>query len=337
VPQFYLRNFGNESGQVVLVDRDDVSRAYPTTVRKACAEAGFYRMDPEAFVVEDDNERPDPEAIEKSLSQFERAAAPGMFKLVRTGLADLTKEDWYHLINFIALQSVRGNRFREDVEAAATQALRVYLGETVTDDQIAGWLEKDGEAVTVATIGDYREKMLGPNRPRLIPPREFHIKESMKLALGRLGEKLADNMTWSIIEADEATVLTSDEPVCWWAPGDDPVGYGSAKVVWLPVSRHRVLQLHDNTVTPVHLGLPDTTSGNGRDDLVRLVNGQVATQAHRWIIHHPDDHPLDNLALGPRTAWGDELVSVEEDSTARRELYIHRRLPVTADEQREQR
>ena len=66
---------------------------------------------------------------------------------------------------------------------------------------------------------------------------------------------------------------------------------------------------------------------------MRLVNGRVATQAHRWIVHHPDDHPLEDLVLGPRTAWGDELVSVEEEGTTQRELYVHRRLPVTADQQ----
>ena len=336
VPQFYLRNFSNEAGQVLLVDRDDVSRTYPTAVRKACAEVGFYRMDPDVFVVESERERPHPEVIEQHLSQFERAAAPGMHKLVRTGLADLTKDDWYHLINFIALQSVRGNRFREDMEATGTQALRVYLGETVTDEQISSWLEERGELVTAASISDFREDMLGPigpHRPRLVPAKEYLIQESMKLALGSIGERLADNMGWSVIEADEAAVLTSDEPVCWWAPGDNPVGYGSAQMVWLPVSRRRILQLHDNTVPLAALGLPDLTTPAGRDDLVRFVNGQIATDAHRWIVHHTDDTPLDDLVLGPRTAWGDELVSVEEEGTTRREIYIHRRMPITPDEQ----
>jgi hypothetical protein len=86
VPQFYLRNFANEDGHVLLVDRDDVSRTYPTVVRKACAEVGFYRMDPEVFEpevfeVDKESERPDPEVVEQHLSQFERAAAPGIYKL----------------------------------------------------------------------------------------------------------------------------------------------------------------------------------------------------------------------------------------------------------------
>lgn len=330
VPQFYLRNFANERDQVLLVDRDDVSRAYPTGVRRACAEVGFYRMDPEAFVLEDDAATFDPEIVEQHLSHFEGAAAPGVYKLVRTGLTDLTKEDWYHLINLIALQTVRGNRFREDMQATGTQALRVYLGETVTDNQIRRWLEEHGKQATAASISDFRQGLLGPNRPRLVPVREFVIQESLKLALGKIGERLADNMGWSVIEADQTSVITSDEPVCWWAPGDSPVGYGSAMVVWFPVSRRRILQLHDNSVAPESLGLPDQTTPSGRDDLVRFVNGTIATQAHRWIVCHPDDRPLDDFALGPRTAWADELVSVEENGAERRELWIHRRLPVAS-------
>jgi hypothetical protein len=327
VPQLYLRNFANEAEQVLLVDRDDVGRSHHAAIRKACAEIGFYRMDPDAFVLDDDSQRFDPEIIEQLLTQFEGAAAAGIQKLVRTGLADVTRDDWYHLINFIALQSVRGNRFREDLQASSNQALRVYLGETVTDDQIRQWIKERGDPATPASISDFREQMLGPKRPRLVPPKEFFIQESFKLALGPLSEKLV-GMNWSVIEADQASVLTSDEPVCWWAPGDDPIGYGSAKMVWLPISRQRILQLCDKTVAPDSLGLPDPVTPAGRDGLTQFVNGLIASQAHRWIVHHPDDHPLAGLDLGPRTAWADELVSIEEDGTTRRELWIHRRLPV---------
>lgn len=332
MPQFYLRNFANNADQVVLVDRDDLGRSHLTAVRKACAEVGFYRLDPDAFVRAEESGLIDPEVIEQHLSQFERAAAPGIYKLVRTGLANLTQEDWYHLINFIALQTVRGNRFREDLNATGTQALRVHIGETVTDPQIRTWLEADGSSAATADVSAFREDLLGPQGPRLVATKETLIQESLKLALGGLGERLADNMAWSVIDADRARVLTGDEPVCWWAPGDKPVGFASANVVWFPISRRRILQLHDKTVSPKSLGLADGATPSGRDNLVQFVNTQVAAQAHRWIVHHPDDRPLEDLAIGPRTAWGDELVSVEEDGDTRRELWIHRRLPVPPEQ-----
>ncbi|MFK4083644.1 DUF4238 domain-containing protein [Kribbella sp. NPDC020789] len=332
VPQLYLRNFANEADQVLLVDRDDVSRYHLAAVRRACAEVGFYRMDPDAFVLDDDTQRFDPEIIEHHLAEFEGAAAAGMQKLAQTGLANLTQGDWYHLINLIALQSVRGHRFREDLQALANQALRVYLGETVTDGQIREWLEERGESATLARISEFRERMLGPGRPRLVPPKEFFIQEGIKLALGDLGEMLA-GMSWSVIEADQASVLTSDEPVCWWAPNDEPVGYGAAKIVWLPVSRQRILQLRARSTSAESLGLPAPATSTGRDELVRFVNGEIASQAHRWIVHHPDDHPLVDVVLGARTAWDDELVSAKEDGATRRELWVHRRIPVPPEQE----
>ena len=333
VPQFYLRGFADEADQVMLVDRDDLDRSHRLAVRKALSEVGFYRLDPVVFEVEDESQRPHPEYVEQYLSKFERAAVPGICKLRETGLADVTQEDWYHLVNLIALQTVRGNRFREDLEATGTHALRFHVDEIVTDDLIGRWLNDMEEQTTAADISAFRERLLGPHGPRLVPSREFAIRESLQLALGRLGERLADGMTWSLIEAADSSVLTSDEPVAWWSPGGGPIGFGSAQVVWFPVSRRRILQLRDRSLSPASLGLPDPASPEGRDDLVRFVNREVATQAHRWVVHHPDDQPLDGLVLGPRTAWANELIAVEEAGTTRRELHIHRRLPVPPNPQ----
>lgn len=327
VPQFYLRNFANADQQVALVDRDRPDGVILSTVRKACAEVGFYRLETEVLAREEDRRNHDPEVVEYHLSQFESAAAPAIHKLLRTGWSDFTKDDWYHLINHIALQTVRGHRWREDFNATATQAMRVHLGETVTDDKVRTWLRQDGQSDTQADINAYRAEMLGPNGPRLVAPDVVLIQEGLKLALGDLGERLADNMRWALIASDKVRVLTSDEPVCWWAPGDGPVGYGSAKVVWLPLSPQVILQLHDANTTPDALGLPPAATGKGRDELCRRVNSEVAGQANRWIVHHPNDRPLDGLKVAPRTAWGDELVSVEENGTTRREFRIHRRLP----------
>ncbi len=330
VPQVYLRNFANAAGQVALVNRDDLTCCLVTAVRKACAEVGFYRLDPETLA-DNDGQPVDPEMIERHLSQFETTAAPGIHKLVTTGLKDLTRVDWYHLINFIALQTVRGPRFREDLAATGTQALRVHLGESVTDDMIRDWLSDRGDPATDADVAAFREGLLGANRPRLVPSQEVAIREGLSLALGALGERLA-SMEWSVIDAVAASVLTSDEPVCWWSPGNGPIGHATARVVWIPVNRKRILQLRDRTVEAASLGLPDQESEGGADEMVSFVNGLVATQATRWIVHHPDDSPLEGVTVGPRTAWADELVAVEETQAERREVWVHRRLPVQPQE-----
>lgn len=116
----------------------------PSTVRNACAEVGFYRIETEVLAREEDRVNHYPEVIEHHLSQFEHAGAPAMRKLLRTGWTDFTKEDWYHLINHIALQTVRGHRWREDFNATATHQMRAHLGETITDERIRSRLRADG-------------------------------------------------------------------------------------------------------------------------------------------------------------------------------------------------
>lgn len=326
VPQFYLRNFADGGKQLALVDRDRPGRVVPSTVRNACAEVGFYRIETEVLAREADRVDHDPEVIEHHLSQFEHAAAPAVNKLLRTGWADFTKEDWYHLINHIALQTVRGHRWREDYNAAATQQMRVYLGETITDDRIRSRLRADGRPSTAVDVDAFRTEMLGPGGPKLVTPDAVMIQEGIKLALSELDNRLADNMEWTLIASGTLPVLTSDEPVCWWSPGGSPVGYATAHIVWFPLNPRVILQLRDRRTDYEELGLPPVVTAVGREELVRLVNSLISGQAHRWIIHHPDDRPLDGLEIAPRTAWGDQLVSVTDDGGTRRELWVHRRL-----------
>ena len=50
VPQLLLKRFAsepNEHGQLRELDRADLRSAHPTTVRKACREAGYYRIEVE--------------------------------------------------------------------------------------------------------------------------------------------------------------------------------------------------------------------------------------------------------------------------------------------------
>ncbi|MFZ2164123.1 MAG: DUF4238 domain-containing protein [Propionibacteriaceae bacterium] len=326
VPQFYLRNFADASQQVVLVDLGRPERVIRSAIRKACAEVGFYRIETEVLSRKEDRATHDPEVIEHHLSQFERPAALAIGKLLSTGLTDLVEKDWFYLINHVALQTVRGHRWREDLNAATTLQMRIHLSQTITDERIRGWLAEAGRPSTADEVEAFRAEMLGPKGPKLVLPDVVMIQESIKLALGSLGERLA-GMTLSLLTGDTVPVLTSDEPVCWWSPGDGPVGYATAKVVWLPLNPRVILQLRDHETDFDSLGLPPRTTAAGRDDLVRLINSEVAGQAHRWIIHHPDDQPLEGLRVPTRTAWGDQLINVTEDGDTRRELWVHRRLP----------
>ena len=211
VPQVYLRFFADDARRVRLVARDDLAASQVTSVRNACAEVGFYRVDPEAFEVPPGHTPPEPEVIEAYLGGFEARAAPSLCKLNHTGMADITQDDWYHLIHFIALQTARGNRFREDLDAAANQAMRTYLGQCATDDRIRAWLEQRGDPSDPPAVAVFRESLLGDARPRLLPPQEFYVQESMRFALTTLSDLLASGRRWSVIESRVAA-FQRDQP-----------------------------------------------------------------------------------------------------------------------------
>ena len=330
VPQFYLRRFANESDQVALVDRDTPSRVHRNHVRRACSEVGFYRIETNSLEREEDRASHDPEIVEQIFGQFETAAAPAIHKIL-AGQRDLSKVDQFHLINFIALQTVRGARWREDFNAVATHAMRRYVAETLTDKEIRGWLVDERRRSRNVDIATYRRELLSDG-PRLEAPSEVMIQEGFKMALsdvGGIAEQLVDRMCdWDFIEPRTTAVLTSDEPVCWWAPGDEPFGYGNAKIVWLPLSRGVVLQMRQAGESNESLGLPALDSIEGHNELALIVNREVASQAQRWIVHHPDDRPLDDLEILPRTQWVNERVGVSHEGNFVREQYVHRRRPL---------
>lgn len=333
VPQFYLRNFADPADQVVLVDRDDHTRSHRTAVLKAVSETGFYRIETDDLAREVDRAGHDPEGIESALAALEAEMAPAVRAVVDGSLTGLSDQQWYRLIQFVAVQSVRGHRWRQHFVALATQTIRVELLGSVDDVQIRERLVSQGKPHGPADIAAFREQLFTERFPRVVPPQALLVQESLKMALGNpvddadlgLGRYLADK-TLSLITPPSVPVLTSDEPVCWWSPGGDLVGFASAQLVWVPLSRDRILQFADPHLDHDVCGLPDLRTPEGHDAMAAKVNRLVAAQAERWIIQHPDDFPLEVLDLPPRAVWADELVDVIESDDLRRELYIHRRI-----------
>lgn len=332
VPQFYLRNFADESDQVLLVNRDDFTQAHRSAVKNAAVEVGFYRIETEELEREEDRATHDPEIVESHLSALEGRMAAVVARLVSTrSLEGFTKEDWYHLIQFVSLQSVRGNRWRNDLQALLNHSVRLEILSGMDDTKIRDWLESIGEPHSAEDVASFRDQLFNGPFPKVVPPQAVLVQESLKMALGNpdtddagLGQHLAPKAL-SLIRPDRAAVLTGDEPVCWWSPGDDPVGFATAQVVWVPLARNLILQFHEPTVALTGVGLPDLSTSEGHEQMAVFVNELVASEAERWIIHHPDDQPLHGLDVPPRTIWGEQLIDVIEDGL-RREVYVHRRL-----------
>jgi len=338
VPQFCLRNFADESGQVVLVDRDEPTRTHRTSVHNAASEAGFYRIEAEDLERPEDRARFDPESIEAALSGLEGEMAPAVKTLVDGRFDEFTDDTWYRMIQFTAIQAVRGHRWRNDFTALATHAFRMEFFENLDLERTATTLANQGKPHDPEAVARYLSELAEGQFPRILPPQAIMVQASLKMALGdpdsdELGliRYLADKKP-ELILPRQCTVLTSDEPVVWWSPGGAPVGYASARVVWVPLSPKLILQFRDPTLDLTAHGLPEHSQRSGHDELAAFVNRLVAAQAERWVIHHPNDLPLADIDLPPREIWGDVLVDVREDGNIRRALYIHRRLQPDAQD-----
>lgn len=334
VPQFYLRNFADASDQVLLVDRDDFTRTHKSAVKNAAVEVGFYRIETEELDRESDRVTHDPEIVEGHLSRLEGRIAPVIERLVGTrSLNGVTKEDWYLLIQFVSLQSVRGNRWRNDLNAMLNHSVRLEFLSNLDEVRIRDWLKSTGKPYGADAVAAFRDELFEGPFPKVVPPQAVLVQESLKMALGNpdtddagLGQYLAPKAV-SLIRPDRVAVLCGDEPVCWWSPGDDPVGFATAQIVWVSLSRNLILQFREPTVALEDVGLPDLTSPEDHDQMAAFVNQLIAAGTERWIVHHPDDHPLAGLDVPPRTVWGEQLVDVIEEDGVRREIYVHRRLP----------
>ncbi|WP_236833588.1 DUF4238 domain-containing protein [Blastococcus sp. MG754427] len=321
VPQMYLRNFADERGLLRLVDRNDLSRSIPSSVNNACNEVGFYAWRPGLRADEvDDPSMLDPGHVEGLLSVFEGRAAAVIAQILQSGQPPETLEQRYDLVHFVALQAARGRRFREDLSQTATWAARQHLRETVTVDHVRHWLTEQGLPHGRSDIQAFLDRILGPDGPRLLPDTTFAIQQALRFALIDVAPRLWTGL-WRIAEFAEPALLSSDEPVVPWHPDEEPVTVLTAPVVWLPLGRRHLLEIsHPSSVT---------TASYDQDPIgPQLVNALVATQAERWILHHPEDRDLINgTDVGVRTEWADEVLDTRVDGDLVRELRRLRRLP----------
>jgi len=312
VPRFYLRGFANAADQVTLVARDDPTQSFRRAVRMAASEVGFYRIETGDLAWEEDKLGYDPENVEAALSQLEGAIAPVVRTLTEGRSDDFDDEHWYRIVQFTALQTVRGHRWRNDLTALATLSVRTQILANLDDERAAQWLDDQGEPNGPEEVAAVRTMMAEEWFPRIVAPQAVMVQESLKMALGNpdtddrgLAQYLIGKKP-ELILPRETAVLTSDEPICWWSPGDAPIGYATAQVVWVPLSPKLILQFREPAFDLSQHGLPDYRIRSNHDPLAVEVNRRVASQAERWIIHHPDQNPLAALELPPRQEWGEE-------------------------------
>jgi hypothetical protein len=316
VPQFLLRRFANEDGQLRALDRSDLNSVHRTSVTKACLEAGYYRIETEDLE-EWARDGHDPEFVEKTLSSIETDAANITANII-AGELPHTEADRLHLALFVALQMTRGWQFRDEMNQIGTLRMREELG--ARRDELAikarTWLRRQRQPAEPEDVERYIDHVLGPNRPKLVMHDAVRVQAALGYALQTLTPMLMQRHL-RILRFDKPSLIMSDAPVGTWAPGHDrAVGAGNAALVFLPLSRQAALAYGAKVRTA------DSFAGPTR---AAQINFLAADGAARWVYEHPADRIVEALNMPvDRPQWVTEFVTgVDEPGGFRRELWQH--------------
>lgn len=297
-----------------MVKREDLTSSFSTTVNNACNEAGFYRIETEDVDL-GHREGHDPETLEKYLSVFESRADHAIQHLL-DGTPPWADEDRYHLVNFMALQYVRGWRFRKQFDEIGTLIMRreMLANRPTLDESAKRFLQQRGERATPKTIAEFVDHAYGPEGPRLVMSKPHAVQASFRFALEALTPMLWTRPLRLLHFADDAPLLTSDSPVVTWAPDR-----GDTRVVALVDAATITLPLAPNLALSFARSGHDVVARAGATR-ARQINTAVADLADRWIYHHPQTSPLDGLVIPPeKPLWQDEKLAarIDEDGTYR--------------------
>lgn len=295
-----------------MVERVGRSPDQLVTVRRACAEGGFYAI-PTAELAAESRDDHDPERVEALFARIESDAAVVIDGILGDHvLPSRGSKERVDLALLIAQQMTRGWGFRARMDEIVTRSARDRLSGMATPERVRNYLLSRGEAASQEDVEAFQ---------RQVHEGEWHVRFS-QTAVVQQGLRVATDHAlpeilsrdWRVKVFDEPILLTSDEPVVPWSPGPDGStlpGLGNARTYWWPLDRHHLLSMSQGGGEMIS-GAPLTRA--------RQVNRLVAQNAHRWIYHHPQDEGLAGAELPSPVRWVEETADVLLPDTEVREL-----------------
>ena len=286
VPRFYLRGFVGEKDRLFVVDRPS-ERAFRTAPDNVAGEKYFNRIEVKGV---------GPNAVEKTLSEFEGEVAPALER-IKAERSLAKEEDRAALVNLMAAVALRNpwrrKAIREIYDQAAQRRIAEKLGtregwnESVAEMKAAGvWNEDAG-----VTFDDMQEAM---KDAKFEIPKELNIAAEIDHH-DHLTELLWKRK-WQMLVAAEGSggFVTSDDPVCLrWADGQAhgglSPGFGvQGTEVIFPVS--------------TRLALRGTLDGEENvieadASTVGVINSLVISSAQRQVYAH--DHSFKFMREDP--------------------------------------
>ena len=285
-PQFYLRRFA-VSDRIELVDRNDLSRRFVSSVVNALAHNNFY-------TIPDENDAPDP-ALEKFYDRsVESPGAVGLSRIIDQRRSPTLPQLRAKVARLVAFQYLRGESSRFS-----------------TVEQYKAIVQKTARALTPAMYKKYLSAMMGgePSDEETQRLYEF-AQDDTKYRIGVASESLLHAQlaihtsaaimerlsarTWEIVEFEEPLLITGDEPVALMNDVGDPgeaLGISLAPIVAFPADPwHAIL---------MHLPAPGRLGGRrtAKPELAHRINRHVAFSCHRFIVQRPGKDRLNSLQL----------------------------------------
>lgn len=292
VPQLHLRRFSDPDGRIVAVSRD-LSKTFQSNVGNVAVEKFFYTVETE--------NGPSTE-VEELLSKIE-SDAEAVIRSILGGAFPPPPEAKEALASFIGLQWLRGSDQRANFEELMNQFLK-FFSMNITRTQLQESSEAvAGKPASEAEIDSMLKFFADPTKYNF----EQHQNESIKIMLDLAPgiANLAANRKWQLLRFPADCLLTSDSPVSLWSPPEERRGivarggFGMSREVRFPLDRRHALVL-----------AWELKEGEIVRDLpiehARVLNFWTANHGHRWIFHHPEDHPLKGMKLsssGPRITF----------------------------------
>lgn len=299
VPQMHLNRFADDRQQLVVVPRDDRDAPFRSSVRKAAAEVGFYAIptdDLEAHA----REGHDPEAVERALSLLEGSAAGAIDRILAGDFPPCDLTHRMYLSSFIALQQTRGWRFRRDFAEMARLTAPAFIRANISAERVREVLIAQGQPAEPVDVKAMFERLTGPDGPKPVVRQGIYVQHAIRHAL----EDIAPTIflrSWRLLTFPRPCLLTSDEPVA--LPSIEARGPANVPQLWLPLDRTHALELNLNGSEQVVMA-PLSKAAK--------INRLVASQAERWIFHHPDDAPLQGFELTSRMRLVERIAPLVE-------------------------
>lgn len=293
VSKFYLKGFANDSDvvrRVAIPSRDVVD----LSVNSASVIKDFYTVRLPDGSLSD--------VFEHAFGQIEGGAAAAHQGLL-TGVWPMTGESRLNLSTWIALQHLRTEGTRGDHEIMRASMIRLVVGMS-GKEALRAHIERAAErTVPDAELEREWHDLTKPGGPNLEPDVVAHIDSILSLLPG-FANYLAD-CHWTLYRFERRCLITSDHPVSLCVGSEHPkmlgVGIANTELFLVPMSRRIAIAiqprgrlLHAGFSPDQLTAVPDFVAP-ASTKLARATNQETAARVRRYLYHHPDDDPLENI------------------------------------------